>query len=131
MSHPGRVLACWGRADEFVVDQSSPGKRKRAADAAIAICNTCNELQRCRAWVLSHDDDPCPVMVVGGLSPIERNRGRTGGDRCGSVSGYDRHRKERTEVCPWCRVAWNAYYSEAQRERRRKQREQRLEGEVA
>jgi hypothetical protein len=69
--------------------------------------------------------------VVGGLSPTERNRGRTGGDRCGSVSGYDKHRKERTEVCPWCRVAWNRYYSEAQRERRRKQREQRLEGEVA
>ena len=98
-------LACTGRADEMVVDAWRPQhQRARQERQALAICRSCPLLERCRRWVLSKDDDPSPVMVVGGMTPTERRRERFGNEACGTDAGYWRHWR-RGEHCEPCRQA--------------------------
>lgn len=112
------LLACTGRADEMCVDSWRPAhQRAKQERIGKAICQTCPLLDRCRAWVLGKDDDPSPVMVVGGMTPGERRRARPPAQPpperqrlapCGSISAYQRHRR-RGEHCPTCAAAWSAY----------------------
>lgn len=115
-------LACTGRADEMVVDAWRPQhQRARQERQALAICRSCPLLERCRKWVLSKDDDPSPVMVVGGMTPAERRRERFGSEVCGTDAGWQRHRKDGELPCGPCATAHNAKTREwAQQYRARK-----------
>jgi hypothetical protein len=117
-------LACTGRANEMVVDSYRPQHQQiRQTRKAIAICTTCPLLDRCRAWVLGKDDDPCPQMVVGGMSPAERRRRRWGNEACGTDAGYQRHQRAGETPCQPCIDAhgtktreWAANYRARQRQ---------------
>lgn len=45
-------------------------------EAAVATCSACPVLEQCRRWVLLHRVDPCPVHIVAGMTPTERNSER-------------------------------------------------------
>ena len=101
-------LACTGRADEMVVDAWRPQhQRARQERQALAICRSCPLLERCRKWVLDKDDDPTPVMVVGGMTPAERRRRKFGNEACGTDAGWQRHRKDGQLPCGPCAAAHN------------------------
>ena len=113
-------LACTGRADEMCVDGSNPHQRQRRETEAKAICATCPLLERCRRWVLAKDDDPSPVMVVGGMTPGERRRARFGNEACGTDRGWQRHQRAGERACGPCAKAHNETTREWQRQWRAK-----------
>lgn len=120
-------LACTGRADDMVVDAWRPQhQRERQERQALAICRSCVMLERCRGWVLGKDDDPSPMMVVGGMTPAERRRQRFGSEACGTDAGWQRHRSKGELPCAGCAAAHNIKtreWARASRERKRKQQE--------
>lgn len=123
------LLACTGRADEMCVDSWRPAhQRARQERIGKAICQTCPLLDRCRAWVLGKDDDPSPVMVVGGMTPGERRREKFGTSNCGTKAGWMAHRTAGSEACQACRLAWNAYSAEYRRSWRAKKRNDERKG---
>jgi transcriptional regulator with XRE-family HTH domain len=63
-----------------------------------------------RAWAAALGVD-LPKGVLVPLRPVAQ---------CGTDSGYNRHRWERTPICDLCRDAHNAYQSEYQRGCRRR-----------
>jgi hypothetical protein len=53
-----------------------------------------------------------PVPTKGRSKPVPRPRTRTWsgcGDQRGTVNGRNRHRREGSQVCEECRLAWNEY----------------------
>jgi len=54
------------------------GTPQRRADvqAARTVCRNCPVFVDCRYWVLSTAPDPCPEMMVAGLTPEERKVAR-------------------------------------------------------
>ena len=101
-------LACWGHADDMVIDPWRPAhQRERQTRQAVAICHTCQLLDRCRQWVLTKPEDPCPVMIVGGLTPAQRREHRYGNQTCGTDAGWQRHRTNGEPACPACATAHN------------------------
>ena len=117
------LLACTGRADEMCVDSWRPAhQRAKQERIGKAICQTCPLLDRCRAWVLGKDDDPSPVMVVGGMTPGERRREKFGSDACGTDRGWQRHRRDGQAACAACAAAHNEATKQWQRQWREKNR---------
>jgi WhiB family redox-sensing transcriptional regulator len=71
--------ACKGKKDWEIAEKAAAWRephRQPNVVRAIAICHTCPVLEQCRNWVLAHQLDPCPVHVVAGMTPKERNAHR-------------------------------------------------------
>lgn len=96
------------------------------AVAAARICRTCPVIEACHQWAQEHR----PRAVAAGLlwstpgapgKPRPAPQPRAHRARCGTSSGYERHRRLGEQVCQECREAYRDYqrvYKNARRTRR-------------
>jgi WhiB family redox-sensing transcriptional regulator len=82
------------------------------ADWARRICNTCPVQAECREYGMQER-----FGIWGGLSEMQRRplrkekRERFVKDQCGTVAGYQAHRRKNEEACRVCKDALAAYHS--------------------
>lgn len=106
--------------------------RGESTDYAKGVCGRCTVKDLCLQYAL---DEEIKYGIWGGTSERERRtmrsaRRRAEGlpatgplpgrftARCGTISGYERHRNEGTPICDACRQAKSAYGAESKRRRR-------------
>jgi len=81
-------------------------------DHALEVCQSCPVQAECREY--GRDER---FGVWGGTTPKERSprSQRTAPPPCGTWLGYHRHRRNGTEPCRECRVAWSIHRNPEQR----------------
>lgn len=99
--------ACRGLAVNLFVTE-----RGELINDAKRVCATCTVSDECLRYAL---DNGIRYGVWGGTSERDRRALRREGRvsrltaACGTISGYERHRKEGSTPCPSCRLARSEY----------------------
>ncbi|MFE0039392.1 WhiB family transcriptional regulator [Streptomyces sp. NPDC059015] len=109
--------ACLTEDPELFHPRGYDGRNMPTVAAAQAICDRCPVAEQCLALALVAEGRSNGLLrhgIYGGTTPNDRlaiSRGTTPRQpaKCGTRSGYKRHRREGTRPCADCRTA-NARY---------------------
>ena len=104
------AAACAGQDEELFFPPPNTA-RKTYASTSARFCDRCPIRDACADYAIAHD---IVDGLWGGLAPAERHAltqrraavgGRPSTARCGTPSGYDRHRRLGEPTCAACRDA--------------------------
>lgn len=112
-----RQAACRGLGPEWFYLDPEGGKTRYSWNQIRRVCGRCPVHQQCFEYAIEHEEDG----VWAGTNPIDRRVFRklldikldTPGEKgrvatCGTVGGFEHHRRENEPICDPCRRAHNS-----------------------